>query len=71
MAGKTLVTVAMNEAYWNAARVVCEICADKQRLSNIPLMKINGTWAHKYIITIECNAAPIHALIEELNEVNK
>ncbi len=75
MAGKTLVRVAMNEAYWNAARVVCSRCAEGVAVVKLPYL--DGTVeliheiAHEQLGKVEenCHAAPIHALIEKLNKV--
>ena len=68
MSDTTIIKTAMNEAYWQAARAVCEICADLEQLKTMPLEKVNGEWEHKYIIGLDCPASPIHALIEKLNE---
>ena len=64
-----LIHLSMNEAYWNAARAVCEICADPKLLMSMPLVKVDGEFEHKYIISLDCTAGPIHALIEGLAEV--
>lgn len=68
MASQLLIKAAMNEAYWQAARAVCSYCSQ----GNIPACTIvPGWWEHKMPHLdhkTDCEAGPIHALIEKLSE---
>lgn len=74
---KELIKVAMNEAYWSAAWAMCRRCAEGASVAKLPYL--DGTVEliheipHKQLGKVEenCQAAPIHALIEKLNEVTQ
>ncbi len=72
MAGKTLVRVAMNEAYWNAARVVCANCAylNPPERRGDEFVHVAGNVGEDRV-EYDCYAGPIHRLIEKLNEARQ
>lgn len=68
---------ATNEAYWNAARAMCSRCAESVPVVKLPYLDGTVELIHEIPHTklgkVEenCQAAPIHALIEQLNEAQQ
>ncbi len=66
---------ATNAAYWQAARAMCSRCAEGLPVIKLPYtdgtIELIHQVSYKFGMAEEnCPAAPIHALIERLNEVN-
>lgn len=76
MSDTTIIKTAMNEAYWQAARAMCSRCAKGVPVVKLPFLDgtielIHQVGARFGMFEENCKAAPIHALIEKLNEVEE
>lgn len=74
---KELIKVAMNEAYWSAARAMCRRCAEGVPVVKLPCLddtvELIHEIPHERLGKVEenCQAARIHELIEKLNGVTQ
>lgn len=77
MSDTIIIKTAMNEAYWQAARAMCSRCAEGLPVIKLPYrdgtIELVHQMPHSKLGKVEenCPAAPIHALIEKLNEVEE
>lgn len=76
MISETAYNQILTIAYWNAARAMCSRCAEGVPVIKLPhrddTVELIHQVSYKFGMAEEnCQAAPIHALIDALNEAQR